>query len=60
MNGEVEKVELGYSANIKLVFDRSKFNVRYRSASFFNDLGDRIISDEVFLNIKIKLNKNIS
>ena len=60
MKGEVQKFDSGYSADIKLVFDRSKYDVRHRSASFFNDLGDRIISDEVFLNVKIKLNKNVS
>ena len=60
MKGKVQKFGSGYSADIKLVFDRSKYDVRHRSASFFNDLGDRIISDEVFLNVKIKLNKNVS
>jgi len=60
MKGEVQKFDSGYSANIKLVFDRSKYDVRHRSASFFNDLGDRIISDDVFLNIKLRLIKNFS
>ena len=48
------------SADINLVFDRSEYDVRYRSAAFFSDLGDRIISDDVFLNVKIKLNKALS
>ena len=60
MKGEVQKFDSGYSADIKLVFDRSKYDVRHRSASFFNDLGDRIISDDVFLNIKLRLIKNFS
>ena len=60
MKGKVQKYDSGYSADIKLVFDRSKYDVRHRSASFFNDLGDRIISDDVFLNVKIKLIKNVS
>ena len=60
MKGEVHSTNSGYGADIKLVFDRSKYDVKHRSASFFNDLGDRIISDDVFLNVKIKLNKNVS
>ena len=59
MKGSVHKLNSGYSANINLTFDRSKYDVRYRSAAFFSDLGDRIISDDVFLNVKIKLNKAI-
>ena len=60
MKGTVQKFNAGYSADINLVFDRSKYDVRYRSAAFFSDLGDRIISDDVFLNVKIKLSKAIS
>ena len=59
MKGSVQKLNSGYSADINLVFDRSKYDVKYRSAAFFSDLGDRIISDDVFLNVKIKLNKTI-
>ena len=59
MKGEVQKLNSGYSADINLVFDRSKYDVRYRSVVFFSDLGDGIISDDVFLSVKIKLNKNI-
>ena len=60
MKGNVKKINAGYSADINLVFDRSKYDVRYRSAAFFSDLGDRIISDDVSLNVKIKLNKALS
>ena len=57
MKGEVQKTDLGYSAVIDLIFDRSKYDVKYRSASFFSDLGDRTISDDVSLNVKVKMNK---
>ena len=60
MKGLVQDIDSGYNADIKLVFDRSKYNIRHRSASFFNDLGDRIISDDVFLKIKLRLIKNFS
>ena len=57
MKGLVQEIDSGYNADIKLVFDRSKYNIRHRSASFFNDLGDRIISDDVFLKVNIIVTK---
>ena len=45
---------LSYDADLRLVFDRSKYDVRYRSASLFSDLGDRIIADDVKLTVKAK------
>ena len=33
--------------------DRSKFGIKYKSKSFFSDLGDRFIYDEFTLNFKI-------
>ncbi len=57
MKGLIQDIDSGYNADIKLVFDRSKYNIRHRSASFFNDLGDRIISDEFFLKVNIIVTK---
>ncbi|MEZ4720519.1 MAG: YceI family protein [Flavobacteriales bacterium] len=37
----------------ELVIDRSKFDVRYGSPSFFNDLGDKAIMDEFTMKISI-------
>ena len=39
----------------KLVFDRSKYNVRYGSGSFFENLGDRLILDDIELEVKLKM-----
>ena len=36
-----------------LTVDRSKYNVRYGSKSFFNDLGDKVINDEFILNFNL-------
>ena len=36
-----------------VTFDRSKFDVRYGSGSFFDDLGDDLIKDEITLKVKI-------
>ncbi|MBJ04567.1 MAG: lipid-binding protein [Flavobacteriales bacterium] len=40
-------------ASANLVLDRSKFDVRYGSGSFFSDLGDNLIYDEFELKIKM-------
>ena len=41
----------GYVAN--LVFDRSKYDVRFRSGSFFENLGDKLILDEIELTANL-------
>lgn len=38
-------------------FDRAEFDIRYDSASFFDDLGDSAIYDEIGLSIKIVASK---
>ena len=57
MKGQIFKVENGYRASIKLSFDRAEFNVKYKSKSFFSDLGDNIIDDNVILNANVQLFK---
>lgn len=37
--------------------DRSKWNIKYGSKSFFDDLGDKFINDDMELQITIKANK---
>lgn len=39
----------------KIVLDRTKFGIRYGSDRFFDNLGDKAISDEFTLNINIQL-----
>lgn len=34
--------------------DRTKFDIKYRSGSFFEDLGDKMISDEVNFSFKVE------
>ena len=45
------------SATAKIVFDRSKYDVRYGSGSFFDDLGDKIIYDDIELGVELIANK---
>jgi polyisoprenoid-binding protein YceI len=37
----------------ELKFDRTKYNIRYGSGSFFSNLGDKVIHDEVVLKIAL-------
>jgi hypothetical protein len=34
-----------------LEIDRSKYNVKFRSGSFFENLGDKLINDELKLRV---------
>lgn len=40
-----------------LTIDRSKFNVRYGSKSFFDNLGDKVINDEFTLDFNLVVNE---
>ena len=44
------------SANAQLTFDRSKYEVRFRSGSFFENLGDKLILDDIKLEAKLQWN----
>ena len=47
------KTKEGYKAD--LVFDRTKYNVKYASGNFFKNLGDKLILDEIELSAQLKL-----
>ncbi len=51
---EVEKKGDSYLG--KMVVDRSKYDVRYGSKSFFDNLGDKVIDDEftIYVNLKVE------
>ena len=51
---QVAKRSAGLVAKASLTIDRSKFNVRYGSGSFFDELGDRLIYDDFELAIVLK------
>ena len=51
---EVTRAGKEYTAKIDI--DRSKFDVRYASNSFFDNLGDKAINDIFTLNIKLVVN----
>ncbi|MCA0931095.1 YceI family protein [Lutimonas saemankumensis] len=37
--------------------DRSKWDIKYKSQSFFSDLGDKFISDDIELSVVVEANK---
>ena len=44
------------SALAQLSFDRSKYNIRFRSGSFFENLGDKLIIDDIRMEVSLKWN----
>ncbi len=44
----------GFRGTGKLIFDRTKYDIHYRSGSIFPDLGDKVIYDEVSLELDIR------
>ena len=40
-------------ATTKLAFDRSKYNVKFRSGNFFENLGDKLILDDIDLEVEL-------
>ena len=44
------------SVESKLTFDRTKFDVKYRSGNFFQNLGDKLIYDDIDLEVSLVLN----
>ncbi len=47
------KEEGSKNMKAKLVFDRSKYDVRYGSGSFFENLGDKLILDDIELEVTL-------
>jgi len=45
------------SATASITIDRSEFNIRYGSGSFFDGLGDKMIYDEFTLDVTLVANK---
>lgn len=53
----VKENEGNNTANARITIDRSDFNVKYGSGSFFSNLGDKTIYDEFDLDIQLVLTK---
>ena len=53
---QVEIKDGKFMGSAELSFDRAKFDIRYGSGSFFDDLGDKVIADENPLKVTISAN----
>ena len=51
---KVDRSEEGVSASATMVVDRSKYDVRYGSGSFFEGLGDKLIYDDFDMKVSLK------
>lgn len=54
---KVKRDGMAYGAEI--VVDRSKYDVRYGSGSFFDGLGDKMIYDEFTMNVNVVVAKSM-
>tara|TARA_B100001250_G_scaffold414259_1_gene451578 strand:- start:3334 stop:3981 length:648 start_codon:yes stop_codon:yes gene_type:complete len=50
---KIEEENGTYKAKGSFSFNRALYDVKYRSKSFFNDLGDKFINDEIEIEIEI-------
>ena len=50
---EVKSVDPKVNALVDMTFDRSKYNVRFRSGTFFQNLGDKLIYDDIEISVHI-------
>mgnify|MGYP000888758262 CR=1 FL=1 len=48
---KIEHLNGKLSANAEVVFDRSLYNVKFGSGKFFDNLGDRLIYDEISIDV---------
>ena len=53
LSGEINKKGQGFESTIKLSFDRTLYNVQFRSGKFYENLGDKLIYDDIELEAKI-------
>ena len=51
---ELKSVDPKVSALVDMTFDRSKYNVRFRSGTFFQNLGDKLIYDDIEISVNIR------
>jgi len=54
---DIEEVGSNVKAKADIVLDRSEFNVRYGSGSFFDGLGDKMIYDNFTIGVNLVVKK---
>lgn len=56
-NAKIDMDESEVEGEAELSFDRSEHNVKYNSGSFFENLGDKLIHDDIQLDIDLTAKK---
>ena len=51
--GDYSKVKNNHKLTGRLVFDRTDYKIQYGSGQFFENLGDKLIHDEVAINFDL-------
>jgi polyisoprenoid-binding protein YceI len=57
-NAEIRRQGDGWEAEGEMILDRTRWGLRYRSGSFFDDLGDKMIYDQFSISFLIKTQIN--
>ena len=50
-DADVKKQELNYEVKSNIKIDRTKWDVQYNSGNFFENLGDKLILDEIEFDV---------
>lgn len=53
----ITETEAGLEATASFTIDRTRWNVTYGSGSFFDDLGDNVIKDEIDIELNLSFTK---
>ena len=51
--GSVKKIDIGYRSTINLSFDRTLYEIKFRSGKYFQNLGDKLILDNIDITAEI-------
>ena len=52
-SGSVKKIDIGYRSTINLSFDRTLYEIKFRSGKYFQNLGDKLILDNIDISAEI-------
>ena len=52
-SGSVKKIDIGYRSTINLSFDRTLYEIKSRSGKYFQNLGDKLILDNIDISAEI-------
>ena len=55
---EIEETDSGLHSTAEFVIDRTQWGITYGSGSFFDDLGDKVIKDEIGFTLDLTFQKN--